>query len=188
MIAAWHGIHLLRKARISVLAAVLVGCQTVAAPRMVNAQLAEASFVSFAWSGAVTSNSAVVKAKLDKSGSGERLAVSEASDFSLPVHVAPSKAGANVLSFALSSLKPDTTYYYVVESNGKRDSSKSGRLRTFPSGPASFQVAFGSCSQTASDHPVFDTIRSLSPLFFLHMGDFHYENIKKNDPARFRKA
>jgi phosphodiesterase/alkaline phosphatase D-like protein len=188
MIAAWQDLHLIRKIRISIFVAVLAVCQMAATSRIVSAQLAEASFVRFAWSGAVTSNSAVVKAKLDKPGSSEHLAVSEAADFSQPVYVAPSKPGANILSFVLSGLKPDTTYYYVVESNGKRDTSKSGRLRTFPSGPASFQIAFGSCAWTGSDHPVFDTIRGLSPLFFLHMGDFHYEDIKNNDPAKFRWA
>lgn len=179
---------MLRKIHVTLLVASLAVCQAAVAPCLVNAQAAPAAFVRFSWSGAVTSNSAVVKAKVDQPGSTVRLAVSEAADFSQPVYVGPSDPGTNVLSFALSGLKPDTTYYYVLESNGKRDNSKSGRLRTFPSGPASFQIAFGSCARTASNHPVFDTIRGLSPLFFLHMGDFHYEDITKNDPPEFRKA
>lgn len=182
------GVRLFRQIRVSLFAAALAACQGAPTPPSASAQPAEATFVRFAWSGAVTSSSAVVKAKVDKPGPGVRLAVSAAPDFSQPFFAAPSDPGANVLSFALPGLKPDTTYYYAVESNGKRDTSRTGRLRTFPNGPASFRIAFGSCARTGSDHPVFDTIRGLSPLFFIHTGDFHYQNIEENDPERFRSA
>ncbi len=35
---------------------------------------------------------------------------------------------------------------------------------------------------------VFDTIRKEEPLFFLHLGDFHCEDIVKNDRALYRRA
>jgi phosphodiesterase/alkaline phosphatase D-like protein len=35
---------------------------------------------------------------------------------------------------------------------------------------------------------VFDAIRGLAPDLFIHTGDFHYENIARNSPARFHRA
>jgi len=52
----------------------------------------------------------------------------------------------------------------------------------------SFRVLFGSCAGTGSNNEVFETMESLEPLFFLHMGDFHYENIPVNDVERYRRA
>ena len=49
-------------------------------------------------------------------------------------------------------------------------------------------MAFGACADTGSNHPVFDTIRSHNPLFYLNMGDLHYEDIGVNDRGRFRQA
>jgi alkaline phosphatase D len=52
----------------------------------------------------------------------------------------------------------------------------------------SFHFVFGSCARTGSSHPIFETMERLEPLFVIHMGDFHYENIAENDAARHREA
>lgn len=62
------------------------------------------------------------------------------------------------------------------------------RVPVFPKGPASFRFTLSSCSATGSDHPVFDQLVAEKPLFHLITGDFHYEDIDTNDPARFEAA
>ena len=93
-----------------------------------------------------------------------------------------------VVSIVMHGLKLDTPYYYGVESEGVVDLTKIGRFHTPVAQPLSFTFAFGSCAQTGSTHPVFDTIRDESPLFLMHMGDLHYENIVLPDPALYRAA
>src|SRR5690606_27654729 len=46
----------------------------------------------------------------------------------------------------------------------------------------------GACAMTGSSRPVFDVIRRQNPLFFLHLGDMHYENIDAADPEAYREA
>jgi alkaline phosphatase D len=88
-----------------------------------------------------------------------------------------------VVAFRLGHLRSSTLYYYSVEVAGER--SAVGKFRTFSEGPMSFRTAFASCASTGSNHRIFSTIQNLEPLFFLHMGDLHYENIRKNAPKRF---
>jgi phosphodiesterase/alkaline phosphatase D-like protein len=91
-----------------------------------------------------------------------------------------------VVTFDVTGLQPDTDYEYVVETNG--GSGLSGRLHTFAEGPMSFRIGFASCGTTGSNHRIFDTLKDLSLLFFIHMGDLHYEDIKRNDPSLYRRA
>ena len=156
----------------------------------------------FAWSGAVTPGSATVKVALppDEAG-GASLVLRRAGDAgAAPAVLAPSgttsarsgddPAFPRILTFDLRGLAPDTEYTYVPEVGGKPRPELSGRLRTFPpaGSPATFTVALGSCARTGSRHKVFTTIRDHRPLFFLHTGDLHYENIGRNDRDRFREA
>jgi alkaline phosphatase D len=142
------------------------------------------------WSGAVTTRSAVVKAKLSPGAAKVRLLVAEdgqwakARSFPASGTVQPDRDG--IVAFELRGLEPDTSHQYVIEAGGQR--GPVGRLRTFADGPQSFRIAHGSCATTGSSHRIFTTIRELDPLLFLHLGDFHYENIKVNDPARYRRA
>lgn len=144
--------------------------------------------VTFIWSGAVTAHSARVNAKFAQDGN-TILLVSRASDLSEPIRIKPSAGkSAPVLSFSVTGLSPDTRYYYAIEIDGALDRTRSGRFRTFPEGAFSFRIALSSCAETGSNHAVFDTIRREDPLFFLHLGDFHYEDIVKNDRALYRRA
>src|SRR6185436_17270113 len=52
----------------------------------------------------------------------------------------------------------------------------------------SFQMAFASCGRTGSTRDVYDRIREHQPLFYLNMGDFHYQDIRTNRPSLFRAA
>ena len=143
------------------------------------------------WAGAVTPTSAVVKARLARAGLEARLALSTSPLLTSPVYTVPMRSDTNqndVVAFQLEQLRPDTLYHYALEVGGRLDRVRRGQFRTFPVGPASFSFAYASCARTASTSGVFDTIRENHPLFFLHTGDFHYENIQTNDLARFHAA
>ena len=148
--------------------------------------------VQFVWSGAVTTLSANVKAKLITDSTAARLAVSIQPDLSSPVYsnweTSITAENNRLVSFDINGLLPNTQYYYGIEIGGSVDTLSFGRFHTFPEGTASFTFASGSCAQTSSNHAVFQTIESLDPLFFFHLGDMHYQNIAVNDVNIFRQA
>jgi alkaline phosphatase D len=139
--------------------------------------------VEWVWSGAVTESSVVVKAKVDSRAGDPRLMLGE-------IEIPPHEISASgVATFRLEGLSPGTRYDYRVTAGAAEETDAlGGRFQTFSRGPLSFRFAFGSCARTGSNHRIFETIASLEPLFTLHMGDFHYENIAENDPSRFRRA
>jgi phosphodiesterase/alkaline phosphatase D-like protein len=145
--------------------------------------------VAWVWSGAVTTNSAVVKARLPATVE-VRLAVQASPDLNEPHYVIPTRTTEEdgIAVFALTELEPDTEYYYAFELDGVLDRTIDGRFHTFGEGAYSFVIALGNGASTGSNGAVFDTIRSHEPLFFLHLGDLHYENIIFNNPAIFHDA
>lgn len=88
-------------------------------------------------------------------------------------------------TFVVSDLSARTRYRYAVSASG---APIEGTFRTFAAGPFSFRVVFASCSTTGSASPVFDFMRYERPDLFVHMGDLHYRNIGRNDPALFAMA
>jgi phosphodiesterase/alkaline phosphatase D-like protein len=76
------------------------------------------------------------------------------------------------------------TYRVQVESGA----TMTGQFRTFADGPMDATIAFASCAKTGSSSTVFDAVRAAQPDLFVHMGDFHYRNIRANDARRFRRA
>ena len=156
--------------------------------------------VLWAWAGGVTDESAVVKAKLAQPGPARLLLASATGETDVLAPVSTDDRagdGGRILTFALDGLAARATYTYTVilgeadrEAQTAPDPDGSGHFATFapPGEPESITVAFGSCARTGSTHPVFDTIRGLAPDLFIHMGDFHYENITANDPALFDAA
>jgi prolyl oligopeptidase len=144
------------------------------------------------WAGAVTPNSAMVKARLAREGLAARLALSASplltgAKFTPPVRT--SSNNYDVAAFPLEGLKPDTTYHYAVEVDGKLDRTRRGQFHTFPApGPASFNFAYASCAKTASTSDIFDTIRNHKPLFYMNIGDFHYLDLTNADVMKFRAA
>lgn len=143
-------------------------------------------------SGGITSTSATVKGKVRREGLSVRLAWSRSEDLRSPAFTPPAVSETNhnnVVSFTLGNLGPDAEYHYALEVDGRLDRRTRGSFRTFPSpGPASFEIAFASCGRTGSTRDVYDRIREHHPLFYLNMGDLHYEDIKSNSVALFRAA
>ena len=143
-------------------------------------------------SGGVTPTSAVVKGKVMREGMSVRLAVSKNALLSSPKYskaVVSDTNHNNVVAFPIDNLQADTEYHYALEINGRLDRKTRGQFRTFPTpGPASFKVAFASCGRTGSTREIFDRIREAQPLFYMNMGDFHYQDINTNRPSLFRAA
>lgn len=148
--------------------------------------------LEFAWSGAIEPTAARVNARIKIDSPEVRLHVSEQSDLSgariSDFEAADLWTNNRVVSFRMPGLTPGTSYHYALEVDGTLDLSKQGGFTTPVARPLSFTFAFASCASTGSVHTVFDTIRDWDPLFFLHMGDFHYENIAVNDRDLFRAA
>ncbi|MGY1753363.1 alkaline phosphatase D family protein [Blastococcus sp. SYSU D01042] len=142
--------------------------------------------VEWAWSGGVTARSAQVVAGLDRPGGTARLVVAPAAGGDV-VRSAPAEpSDEGVVRLEVGGLEPGTRYRWTVEVDGVPDGSRGrGRLTTAPEGPASFTLAVASCARTGSSGAVFDAIRAVDPLLFLHTGDLHYANIERDDPAAF---
>ena len=163
-----------------------------AAALLLRRQVVQAGgeFVLFMWSGGLTSSSIRVKARLMLDSTTVRLVVSTQSNLSNPIYssyAAANSSNNRVANLTLSGLNANTDYHYTIEANGQWSSLR-GRFHTPTNGPFSFSFACASCAVTGSSHAVFDTIRQNNPLFFIHLGDFHYENIGINDPNLFRQA
>lgn len=150
-------------------------------------------FAYFLWSGALTASSIRAKARINFDSSSVRLVASTQPDLSSPIYSTYATADATnnrVADLPLYDLAAGTTYYYTVEANGQQSALR-GRFRTpdAPAGtPFSFSLACASCALTGSSHPVFTTIRQKDPLFFLHLGDLHYQDIGVNDVNLYRQA
>lgn len=144
------------------------------------------------WCGAVTASGATVKARLSASGVQARLVVSEREGLAAPLFSPPSTSSGtngNVVALTIAGLRPATRYDYALELNGIVDPARVGRFTTFPSDPASFRFAMGGDSDYRSDkysQQVFDAIAAEDPLFFLFIGDLHYNdtNSARVEPYR----
>ena len=143
-------------------------------------------------SGAITATSAEVKGKVAREGMSVRLAVSKNALLTAPTFTPAVKSDTNhnnVVAFDVANLSPDTQYYYALEVNGRLERKTRSGFKTFPKpGPASFEFAFASCGRTGSTRDVYDRIREHHPIFYMNMGDFHYQDIKTNKVSLFREA
>lgn len=141
---------------------------------------------SWAWSGGVGARRAQVVAKAAiQQGDRLRLATSQTLDDAVVVE--PTQSQGQTHRFELDGLEPATRYYYALQSEDVLG-GRVATFKTFPRESANFKLAFGSCADTGSNHPVFDTIRQSEPDLFLLNGDLHYENIGTNDVAEYRSA
>jgi len=146
--------------------------------------------VTVLWAGAVTPTSARIHARVPTETARIALAVTDNGDWADATIHEGRRAATNpaVLQVPLRGLTPDTRYRYAPRVDGRIDTARSGRFRTFAEGPFSFRVAMGGCAETGSRHPVFGAIRRSNPDLFLHLGDMHYEDIAVSRPGPFRRA
>ncbi len=85
-----------------------------------------------------------------------------------------------VKHLSLETLTPLTTYHYGI--TRAVEEVVLGEVGSF-STPASegtrmdFTIATGSCALTGSKSAMFTNILDVNPLMFIHMGDFHYEDL-----------
>ncbi len=146
--------------------------------------------VVWVWSGAITSNSAVIKARLQHGIARASLKadpVEKSSKADTIAMEAGSEADPDgIVAFQLVGLQPNKEYNYTIEANGEVGST--GRFHTFADGPMSFRIGFASCATTGSNHRIFSTLKDLRLHLFIHMGDFHYEDIAGNSPSLFRQT
>jgi phosphodiesterase/alkaline phosphatase D-like protein len=146
-----------------------------------------AAGVRWVWSGGVTGRSAVVKARVARTGIPVRLVVIRGGDPAAALQVHDTRADdSGIASFELERLEPATRYEYRADVDG--GAALTGTFRTFGDGPWGFRIAFASCAETGSASSVFDAIRTAQPDLFIHTGDFHYEDIAAADIERFRWA
>ncbi len=146
--------------------------------------------IAWAWSGAITPDSARVVARVARGVRQVRLVITPdragGESRTIPASGFATPDAHWVASFDIDGLERATRYRYRVETaDGAR---MDGRFRTFTDGPLSFRLAFASCASTASNHRVFDAVREKAPDMFVHMGDMHYLDIYKDDAAAFRRA
>ena len=152
--------------------------------------VAQTPTVEFVWSGGLQPTSIRIVAGLSEATDSVRVALTTEASFDEPLFSAYEAVNeaSRTVTFAIDSLEADTRYRYAVEVEGTLDTLKAGAFRTPEEGPFSFTVIAGGCSTTGSDRPVFDVIRRQEPLFFLHVGDFHYENLDSEAPEVYRQA
>jgi len=158
----------------------------------VSNELAADDLVEWLWAGAVTTNAIRINAKMRYDSTTVRAVLSTSPDLSAPLysefHSANALSNARVVGVCLSGLTPNTDYYYAMQAGGVTDTNKVGRFATLPAGPAAFTFAFGCGTYVASTNGVFEAIRQQDPAFFIHTGDFHYENLVNNVPEHYRLA
>ncbi|MEM9774255.1 MAG: alkaline phosphatase D family protein [Chloroflexota bacterium] len=147
--------------------------------------------VEYMWSGGLTATSIQINVKLKTSG-GAILRLTDADGGTQYSNRIRLEGNRNrhidyIITFSLTNLKPSTRYTYQVLVD-ETPSEQIGRFHTPELGAFSFKIALGNCAQTASDSGVFTEIKSHDPLMFLHLGDFHYEDIDSDEPEAFGQA
>ena len=149
------------------------------------------SVVEWIWSGGLRTDGAVIKARLAQGvdASTVGLLVSRQPDFREPIRF-PASTQVNddrVVRFAVKGLVAATRFYYVAVEGSRQDEYRRGTFQTLPES-GSFTLALGACARTASTAAVFDSLRRVAPLFFIHLGDFHYENLPIADVDAYRRV
>ncbi len=150
--------------------------------------ITHASSVGWSWAGGITANSTIVTARII-SDTPATLRIIETDTTVTPSLTEPMASG-NLQRYALTTLKPDTTYHYTfLDAAGSSIDDKPRSFRTFPEpgAPTSFRFAVASCAR-GTDSPVFSAATRQSARFFLHTGDFHYFDITENRVETFRAA
>ena len=167
--------------------------------------------VNWCWLGAVTASGVTIKAKLNIEPKEEinyiQVFYSTNSDLSSPKKVKANLLDKHIATFNLNNLQEDTQYYYAITADGRRYPEKDTlKFKTVKvNQPYNFSIGCSSCAggsisgwlnNRLSNSSIFDVIREYNtpPLaLFIHMGDFHYKDIKvegfqDRDINKYRKA
>lgn len=154
--------------------------------------MAQAQAPDWAWTGAVETESATVQTGWSRGDLPEPMKLRSLDGRDVrtvyPTGLATGGVLGTLAKYEISNLKPGTDYHYSWKEEGVGGGSYDGQFSTFGSGRQSFSFAFGSCAGTGSRHPVFAEILGQRPLFFLHTGDLHYEDIAENETSAFYTA
>lgn len=134
------------------------------------------------WLGALTSTSITAAARMSLSSASVRLVATAGQTV---LRGDPAATVGNITKLTIAGLTPDTSYVATVEADGNAAAGISGAFKTAPTS-GGFTVAFGGDVSEKSNHVVFDTIRNLAPLMFIHLGDAHYNNVIVNSQANYR--
>jgi alkaline phosphatase D len=149
------------------------------------------------WSGLSSSGSeAWVTARLTSISPGAVLVLSESLDFSNRIYSDRQATDANssyVVKFHAGGLKPWTTYYYALEHAGSLHLDFIGTLHTCGTGAHNFIFGMGACEYNVVGTPqannqIWNKLLEKGIRFFVHTGDFHYNNITNNSIYLYRGA
>lgn len=145
--------------------------------------------VEWLWTGALSSESVTVTARVEKGSSSARLVAQPATGGEEIVAEGTGPDEDRMVRFEVEGLQPATEYGYRIEVDGHEDEGRgSGSFSTPVDGPMSFTVAAASCAMTGSNGAVFDAIAAEDPLMDIILGDFGYSNITSTDPTAFIDA
>lgn len=162
--------------------------------------------ILWAWSGAVTQDSARVIAKIDPQGAAANLEVKVAGTaWSSAATVSPNTTinsttatstsfTTSLAHFDLSGLSADTSYEYRVKSGSNYGDTGTFTTTPAPGTPTSFTFVVASCAKGASssnfevDHPVFERIASFNPRVFINVGDLHYRDLNTTAKSSYHRA
>lgn len=154
------------------------------------------------WIGHVTNNSAIITGRIENPRLNQfaaaRIRVSNDEFFNNSVYEDQSTIDQyGLMKWQATNLSPNTRYYIritifnsaLVNANTYTGSFKTAKSGTLNNG---FKLAFGSCSDTASNALLFDNLRTKATDgdldFFIHLGDMHYRDIVQNQESRFQDA
>lgn len=144
------------------------------------------------WSGELTSSSIHVNAMVDTPCVSVRLVIDDDAQWASPLYsefgnITDTTGG--MVHLERAGLEPGAAYAYRFEVNGVVDTSAAhtGRFRTPEEGPMDFSFVVGSCNSDGN-HPVWESMGSSHPLFFLSTGDLHYADPNSLDVQVHRDA
>ncbi|MBJ8341261.1 alkaline phosphatase D family protein [Antrihabitans sp. YC3-6] len=145
--------------------------------------------VEWVWSGALSSASISVSARLAESGETASLLV-ESNDgrFSTTTR-AVFADDHRIARMRADGLRPGTRYRFTVVVDGVADTSRgAGSFETPVDGPMSYRVTAGACARVGSNGSVYDAISAERPMIHLALGDLHYGNIEATTPGPYLDA
>jgi phosphodiesterase/alkaline phosphatase D-like protein len=142
--------------------------------------------------GGVSSTSATfrVRSVLAATSGSVNFILSEQEDLSNPILKVALGSTNNdndkpIFDLNATALSPQTIYYYATIRTDQPENSslRNGSFQTpaVEGEPFSFKIATAGCAWTGSESDIFRQIAKHNPLFLLHLGDFHYEDISTND-------